>query len=194
MTGRGAESKYLTQDLKWIKSLPVYSLADKNCVLFLWAVSPQLPEALDVIRAWGFEFKTIAFCWSKTHGTDRSLVANLGRWTMGNIELCMLATKGTPKRVRKNIRQLILGSRTQHSRKPLAVRKRIVELMGDLPRVELFARDDGSRDIFNSSPMDGWDTWGHEAKKGLKWKPSKAGDTRMRDLFGEPLGFQKESA
>ncbi len=192
MTGRGAESKYRTQDLKWIKGLPVYSLADKNCVLFLWAVSPQLPEALDVIRAWGFEFKTVAFCWSKTHGTDRGLVANLGRWTMGNIELCLLATKGTPQRARKNVRQLVLASRTQHSRKPLAVRKRIVELMGDLPRVELFARDDGSKDIFNNSPMDGWDSWGNEAKKGLKWS-AKARDTRMRDLFGEPLGFQQES-
>ena len=100
------DHEYETQGLEWIKKLPVGGVADKDCVLFLWAVSPLLPEAFEVIKAWGFKYKTIAFVWSKRYA-DGSPVANLGRWTMGNVEMCLLATKGKPQRVSKNIRQLV---------------------------------------------------------------------------------------
>jgi len=78
----GADTHYETQSLDWIKSLPVKDQAAKDCVLFMWAVSPLLPEAFEVINAWGFKYKTVAFCWNKTtkHG---KWVSNLGRWTMG---------------------------------------------------------------------------------------------------------------
>lgn len=157
------EEEYETQNLEWIKALKVKDIADDNCALFLWAVSPLLPEAFEVITAWGFKYKTIAFVWSK-RTKDGKDISNLGRWTMGNVELCLLATKGKPKRIVKDIKQLVIDERTVHSKKPDQVRNRIVKLMGDLPRIELFARNDGNKDLFNTNPFDGWDTFGNEAK------------------------------
>jgi len=162
-----ATSAYPTQSLQWIKALKVNEIADENCVLFLWAVSPLLPEAFEVIKAWGFKYKTVAFCWSKKFASGAE-VSNMGRWTMGNVELCLLATKGKPQRLRKDIKQLVVAVRTVHSKKPDIVRNRIVELMGDLPRIELFARNDGQKDLFNTNPLDGWDTFGNEAVNSIE--------------------------
>lgn len=145
------DHEYETQSKNWIAELPIKNIADKDSVLFLWAVSPQLPEALEVMKAWGFKYITVAFCWSK-HTKNKVKVSNLGRWTMGNIELCLLGRKGKPQRICKNIKQLVEAERTTHSKKPEEVRKRIVELMGDVYRIELFARE----------KTDGWDTWGNE--------------------------------
>jgi len=145
------DHEYETQPLDWIKSLPVRDISENDSVCFMWAVSPQLPEAIEVIRSWGFKYKTVAFCWSKRTRTGIP-VSNLGRWTMGNIELCLLATKGRPQRIARNVKQLVVAERTRHSEKPIDVRNRIVELMGDLPRVELFAR----------TKTAGWDVWGNE--------------------------------
>ena len=145
------DHEYETQGKNWIAELPIKNIADKDSVLFLWAVSPQLPEALEVMKAWGFKYITVAFCWSK-HTKNKVKVSNLGRWTMGNIELCLLGRKGKPQRICKNIKQLVEAERTTHSKKPEEVRKRIVELMGDVYRIELFARE----------KTDGWDTWGNE--------------------------------
>lgn len=163
----GASVRYPLMKNKDIANLPINDLADKNCTLFLWAVSPQLPEALEVIKNWGFKYKTIAFCWNKLN-PNGSLVANLGRWTMGNIELCLLATKGSPKRICKTIKQQVSALRTDHSKKPDEVRKRIVELMGDLPRIELFCRDDGNKNLFGQTRMAGWDVWGNEVKSDIE--------------------------
>lgn len=160
-----ATSAYNTQDLNWIKSLKVNEIADKDCVLFMWAVSPLLPEAFKVIKSWGFKYKTVAFCWSKKT-TGNLKVANMGRWTMGNVELCLLATKGSPKRKVKNIRQLVEEQRTVHSKKPPIVREKIVELMGDIPRIELFARKEDT--LFPLKDWDGWDIFGNEVKSDIK--------------------------
>jgi N6-adenosine-specific RNA methylase IME4 len=92
-------------------------------------------------------------------------VSNMGRWTMGNVEDCLLATKGHPKRVCFNVKQLVIAERTVHSRKPPEVRDRIIELMGDVPRIELFAREATS----------GWDTWGLEAPDIVKEEERKDG-------------------
>lgn len=151
------DHEYKTQHKNWIANLPVGGVAEKNSVLFLWCVSPLLPEALEVMKAWGFKYKTLAFCWSKNTVNGKK-VANLGRWTMGNVELCLLGVKGKPKRSIKNIRQLVEAERTKHSKKPDEVRKRIVELMGDLPRLELFARE----------KAEGWDAWGDEIESDIK--------------------------
>lgn len=147
------DHEYETQDINWIKSLPVQDLSQKDCVLFLWAVSPQLQEGLDTIKAWGFKYKTIAFCWSKKTKTGKS-VSNLGRWTMGNVELCLLATKGSPNKWRedKTIKQLVEAERTIHSKKPEEVRNRIEKMLGERSRIELFAR----------CRFSGWDCWGNE--------------------------------
>ena len=146
------DHEYKTQSKNWISELlRGGALLEKDCVLFLWAVSPLLPEAIEVMNSWGFKYKTVAFVWSKRTKNGKE-VANLGRWTMGNVEMCLLGVKGKPKREIKNIRQLVVAERTKHSKKPDEVRKRIVELLGDLPRIELFARE--------KTP--GWDVWGDE--------------------------------
>lgn len=147
------ESEYQTMPIDWIKSLGVEKLAAKDSILFLWAVSPQLPEALETMKAWGFKYKTVAFCWSKVTKTGKP-VSNLGKWTMGNVELCLLGVKGSPNkyRVDKSVKQLVVSERTIHSKKPDEVRQRIVQAFGDLPRIELFARQ----------YADGWDCWGNE--------------------------------
>ena len=161
----GAEGEYNTQGLDWIKGLGggLKEVTDKNCALFIWAVSPLLPEAFEVIEAWGFKYKTVAFVWSKKT-VNGNKVANMGRWTMGNVEVCLLATKGSPKRVSKNVRQLVEDLRAEHSRKPDQVRNRIVELMGDIPRIELFARDHGLKNLWGENRLDGWDVFGNEVE------------------------------
>lgn len=145
------DHEYGTQPLNWIESLPVKDLAARDSVLFLWATSPLLPEAFRVIQSWGFQYKTVAFVWVKTACTGK-WVYNLGRWTMASTEVCLLATRGRPQRVIKNVKQLVIAERTVHSKKPAEARERIVELMGDLPRIELFAR----------ARVEGWDSWGDD--------------------------------
>lgn len=164
------DHEYQTQSLEWIKNLPVGGVSDKNCVLFMWAVSPLLPEAFEVMKAWGFKYKTLAFCWSKITNDvevvdggslfsqlNYKFVSNMGRWTMGNVELCLLGVKGRPKRIINNIKQLVIAERREHSRKPIEVRDRIVQLMGDIPRLELFARE----------KTEGWDVFGNEVKDSI---------------------------
>lgn len=112
----------------------------------------MLQEGLDVIRAWGFKYKTCAFCWVKQNPKNDGIYSGLGHWTNGNAELCLLATKGHPKRIAKNVKQIVIARRGRHSAKPAEVRERIVQLLGDMPRIELFAREQ----------VEGWDCWGDE--------------------------------
>ena len=138
-------------------ALPVSEITEKDCVLFLWATFPQLKEALQLIKAWGFTYKTVAFVWLKTNKKALTWFYGLGFWTRGNAEICLLATKGHPKRQAKNIHQLIISPIEEHSKKLEEARKKIVALMGDIPRIELFARKE--------SP--GWDIWGNEVKSNI---------------------------
>lgn len=161
------DHEYITQNKNWIRDLPVGGVMDTNCVLFLWAVSPLLPEAFEVMKSWGFKYKTIAFVWSKRH-KDGNPVSNLGRWTMGNVELCLLGTKGSPKRICKNVKQLVEDYRSEHSKKPDSIRDLIVNLMGDIPRLELFARDREGINLFGQNRFDGWDVFGNECKNSIK--------------------------
>lgn len=138
--------------LEDICNLPIKNMADKDCILFLWTTFPKLKEGLKVIEAWGFEYKTIAFLWLKQNKSGKGWFYGLGFWTRGNAEICLLATKGHPKRQSKSIHQFIISPLRKHSQKPDETRGKIVELVGDLPRVELFARN----------KTDGWDTWGNE--------------------------------
>lgn len=138
-------------------TLPVSEIAEKDCVLFLWATFPQLKAALELIKAWGFRYKTVAFVWLKTNKKADTWFYGLGFWTRGNAEVCLLATKGHPKRQAKNIHQLIVSLVEAHSKKPEKAREKITALMGDLPKIELFARKE--------SP--GWDRWGNEVKSSI---------------------------
>ena len=136
------------------RDLPVRELAAPDCTLFLWVTFPHLPETFDVIKAWGFTYKTVAFCWVKQNPKSPGWFFGMGNWTRANAEICLLATKGTPKRMAADVSQLIVAPREEHSKKPNETRDRIVRLLGDLPRVELFARQ---------APP-GWDVWGNEVQ------------------------------
>jgi N6-adenosine-specific RNA methylase IME4 len=147
-----ALNHYETMKIEDICNLPVQGIMDDNCILFMWATYPLLKEALQVIEAWGFKYKSIAFQWVKVYPKSRGYVFGLGRWTRGNTEPCLIATKGKPKRVDNAISQLIVSPIRKHSEKPPEARHKIVKLVGDLPRIELFSR----------TIVKGWDMWGNE--------------------------------
>jgi N6-adenosine-specific RNA methylase IME4 len=149
--GRSAERHYDTMSLDGIKAMPVAKLAAQDCVLLMWAVCPQLPEALEVIREWGFDFKTVAFTWVKQNKNGNGLFVGMGYWTRANAELCLLATRGSPKRVAKNVHQIIMSPVRKHSEKPELAAKGAMKLLNG-PYLELFAR----------APREGWNTWGNE--------------------------------
>ena len=148
---RNADRHYPCMPLDEIKSLDVQGIAADNCVLFMWATFPLLEDAFDVIKAWGFEYKTCAFVWVKRY-ENLKWKWGMGYWTRSNAEPCLLATRGRPKRDSAKIHQIVETISKQHSKKPPVVRDEIVRLMGDLPRVELFARQQ----------TEGWDVWGNQ--------------------------------
>ena len=149
---RSAIQHYDCLNINDICNLPVNDIADDDCILFIWVIDSMLPEALQVIKKWNFKYKTVAFTWVKQNKISDGYFTGMGYWTRCNPEQCLLATKGNPKRISKAVRQLIISKRQEHSKKPDEIRKRVVELCGDLPRIELFARQ----------KTEGWDSWGNE--------------------------------
>jgi N6-adenosine-specific RNA methylase IME4 len=156
--GRSAEKHYPTMSIAEIKALPVEQLAADDCALFMWITFPCMKEAFEVLEAWGFQYKTVAFVWVKQNRISDGLFWGMGYWTRSNAEICVLATKGHPKRVSSDVHQVIMSHVERHSKKPDEARDRIVQLMGDLPRIELFARQ----------KTDGWDVWGNEVDSSIE--------------------------
>lgn len=178
---RGSSFKYTTMTSQQILSFPMQSIAKEDCALFLWMTWPQIEFGLEMIRSFGFTYKTNAFVWIKRnkhfHHNFRGFILSvirgdmseeelikritskffwgMGNYTRSNSEFVLLATKGSPKRISGGVHQIVDYPVGQHSAKPPIVRDRIVELMGDVPRIELFARD----------AAEGWDVWGLEAPK-----------------------------
>lgn len=152
-----AADHYPTMHIEDICSLPVQDIAADNCVLFLWATYPMIKEALKVIEAWGFKYKSIGFQWIKLNRSGNGYFFGLGRWTRGNTEPCLIAVKGKPRRASNSVSQLIFAPLRAHSQKPDITRDKIRELMGggDHSYIELFAR--------KTTP--GWDAWGNEVNK-----------------------------
>ena len=150
--GRSAENHYHTMNIKDIMALPVDKIADKDCILFLWITFPCLKEGIEVMVRWGFKYKTCGFNWVKRNKKKNTYFMGLGFWTRSNSEVCLIGTKGQPKRVSKSVSQICDARIMEHSRKPAEIRERIVELCGELPRIELFARD----------KVKGWDSLGDE--------------------------------
>lgn len=161
--GRSPEQHYECMSLDEIKALPVSDLASKNCVLLMWIIDTHLEMGLDVIRSWGFTYKTKGFNWVKTN-KDGTPFTGMGFWTRANPEDCLfainanedclLATHGHPKRDAKDVRRLIMSPRREHSRKPDEVRSEIERLLAG-PYVELFARETNH----------GWDNWGNQTTR-----------------------------
>ena len=158
-----AEKHYPTMGIDEIRALPVAELAEKDCALFLWVTVPCLLEGLSVLQAWGFQYKTIAFVWIKQNKKADSLFWGMGYWTRSNAEFCILATRGSPKRQSAGVHQVIVSHIEEHSKKPQEARERIVQLMGDVPRIELFARQ--------KTP--GWDVWGNEVESDIEMESRK---------------------
>ncbi len=152
--GRNPNKHYPCMKLKDIKALPVQFCTADDCVLFMWATYPLLPQAFEVIDAWGFKYKTVAFTWVKENKVSDGLFMGGGYWTRSNAEICLLATRGKPKRLANNVRQVIVSKRQEHSRKPKEIYGRIERLVGG-EKIELFARQQ----------INGWDAWGNETDK-----------------------------
>jgi N6-adenosine-specific RNA methylase IME4 len=153
--GRSAANHYDVMTTRDIAALPISDLAAPSCALFMWATMPMLPEAYRVMADWGFIYKTVAFTWMKQRKKSTELFMGTGYWTRANAEICLLGTRGSPKRLHNDVMQAILEPVREHSRKPDCVYDRIERLMGDVPRLELFSR--------TSKP--GWDAFGNQLGK-----------------------------
>lgn len=160
-SSRTASSKYDVMANPDICAMPVADLAAPDCVLFVWITWPKLYDSLDVIKAWGFEYKTCGFAWIKGNNTQPDFFqeegkaqVGMGYWTRANSEVCLLATRGKPKRLNMDVRQAIIAPRREHSRKPDGVHERIERLVAG-PYLELFARQKRA----------GWDVWGNQTDK-----------------------------
>ena len=149
--GRSPEAYYDCLSLADLKNLPVGEWAAEDAVLLLWATDPLLEKAFEVIRAWGFTYKTVGFYWVKQNRSGAGFFTGLGFWTRANPEPCLLATRGNPKRKAADVPKLVISPRREHSRKPDEVYERI-ERLCEGPYLELFAR----------TTRPGWDAWGAE--------------------------------
>ncbi len=146
---------YDTMSIEEICNLPVKDLAADNCILFLWATFPILPDVFKVIDSWGFRYSTIGFVWVKSTKDKKGFHFGLGNWTRSNAEICLIATKGRIERKDASISQIIYEPIEEHSKKPDIVRDKIIQLVGDLPRIELFAR---------GKAKSGFEVWGNQAQ------------------------------
>jgi len=150
---KNATRHYNCMEIDDIKDLPVNNIAEDDSVLCMWVTYPILPEALELIKSWGFEYSTGLFTWVKKNKKADSWFWGCGNYTRANAEFVLLARKGKGvQRVSRSVHQVCDARIMEHSKKPQEIRDRIVELFGDLPRIELFARQ----------KTEGWDVWGNE--------------------------------
>ena len=156
----GATNHYPVMKTEDICKLSIQNLIDNNCMLFLWATFPRLNDALKVVEAWGFKYVTVGFVWVKTTKNGKIRMDGVGNYTMSNTEICLIGRKGKYWRNKTGIKQIILHPKMEHSKKPDEVRNRVVELLGDRPRIELFARE----------KVKGWDVWGNEVESDIELK------------------------
>jgi N6-adenosine-specific RNA methylase IME4 len=154
----GASAHYKTMTLQEMKELPVQDITEDNCVLFMWWVGSQPKEAIELAEAWGFTIKTMTgFVWIKLTKLLK-LWFGMGHWTRAGSENCLIAVRGKPKRVSASVRSVIMARAGVHSEKPNEARKRIIQLCGDIPRLEMFARQ----------RREGFDVWGNEVEGSIE--------------------------
>jgi len=151
--GGGVTDKYPTMSLDEICAIPVEQWAADDSVLLIWTTMPYLMRTNRVIENWGFKYITTAFTWIKTNKNSGTIFKGVGNYTKHNAELCLLAKRGSGvPRAARDVPQVLLSPRREHSRKPDEIRTNIVRLFGDVPRLEMFAR--------TSTP--GWAVWGNQ--------------------------------
>lgn len=151
-----AKQHYPTMVTEDICKLPIQNLKTDDAICFMWATFPNIDQALKVLKAWGFQYKTAAFVWVKKNKKSNTNFWGMGAYTRANAEVCLI---GISKKTRakscvksNRVHQIVESPIEQHSEKPASVRDKIIELLGDLPRIELFAR----------TTVEGWDCWGNE--------------------------------
>jgi N6-adenosine-specific RNA methylase IME4 len=179
-----ASSYYNTMKEAELSTLPIADFAAEDCVLFMWTCWPVIEQAFRTINAWGFKFKTCGFCWVKADATQIEMFDDevmgdmlLGHWTRSNSEICLLATRGKPKRQAADVRQAVIAPRREHSRKPDGIHERIERLVAG-PYLELFARQ----------RRPGWDCWGNEVEK---FAPPAPRET-WAEMWAKPFDFSQE--
>ena len=151
------ELEYQTMSIDDLRFLPVQNITDDDCFLFMWVTFPFLKESFKVIESWGFEYKTVAFTWIKEN-PNGTVFLGMGNYTRSNPELVLLGKKGNPKIMRHDVENHTRSKIKNHSKKPDIIRDKIIQLCGDLPRIELFAR----------TKVHGWDVWGNDEKLNLQ--------------------------
>jgi len=149
-----AESQYNVMTIEDMKNLPVADIADDDCTLVMWWVGSMPQEAIDLVHAWGFKIKNMnGFVWRKL--TKKGLpFFGMGFRTRAGSESAVIAIKGKPEVFSHSVRAVREAPVGRHSEKPTEFRDDIIELCGDLPRIELFAR----------ASILGWDAWGDEVE------------------------------
>ena len=159
--------EYSTMSDFEIINMPVIDIANENCALFMWSISSRLDVAIEACKSWGFTYKTIAFNWIKTSKATGQPNCRIGTYTLQGSEICLLGVRGKLKKQSNRVRQVFMSPRAAHSKKPDEFRNRIVDLYGDLPRIELFAR----------SQTQGWDVFGNEVEGSIRLPTSRAEET-----------------
>jgi N6-adenosine-specific RNA methylase IME4 len=157
---------YETMSDEQIINMPVKDIASENCALFMWSISSRLPVAIEACKSWGFTYKTIAFNWVKTSMATGQPNCRIGTYTLQGSEICLLGIRGKLQKKSNKVRQVFMSPRATHSKKPDEFRNRIVDLYGDLPRIELFAR----------SQTQGWDVFGNEVEGSIRLLTTRAAD------------------
>jgi len=161
-SSRYIEQQYDTLSLKELCNMPVKEIAEDNSLLLIWVTFPKLESVFEVIKSWGFSYRTILFNWVKTYAKNGNLFMGCGYYTRSNSEICLLAKRGKGlKSIVHNINSVVMFPYQGHSKKPEVIRRKIVELFGDLPRIELFARPPKDL-LFEDESYKGWDVWGNE--------------------------------
>lgn len=154
--GGGVKKHYKTMEIKEIDNMGevINKISEENCLLFMWVTFPNLKEGLNVIEKWGFKYKTLGFSWIKLNKKNKKPCFGIGYYTKSNCEVCLIGIKGKPGKVIKDntVSSCIISERREHSRKPDEARERIEKLVGKVPKIELFARQE----------VEGWDCWGNE--------------------------------
>jgi N6-adenosine-specific RNA methylase IME4 len=148
----GVHGHYPTMKMSEIKALRLDKIADDNCAMFMWCTFPYLDEQIKLFKHWGFKYRTVGFSWVKTNKKNGFPFFGVGYYAKSNVEICLLGVKGTMKSASNHVSSVVIAPRGKHSEKPDIVRDRIVELFGDLPRIELFARE----------KVAGWDCLGND--------------------------------
>jgi len=153
------KTQYDTMTIEQLKQLKIKNITDNDCICFMWVTDSHLKEGIGVLEAWGFKYKTIGFNWIKQYKSGANCV-NFAPWTLKSWEICLIGIRGTmgKYKIANNIKGLLEEIRTKHSQKPQEARNRIEKLFGNLPKIELFARE----------KTEGWDVWGNEVESDIE--------------------------